>query len=68
LADAQFPSIRLRRLELAANIHLGVAHVALNLQILIETIVWTLLAALPASAVCLYTAQYHNTANYWAAL
>lgn len=63
-----FASIRLRRLELAANLHLGVARSTINLQVLIETTIWALLAALPASAVCLFAAKLGNTANCWAAL
>ena len=63
-----FVSIRTRRLELACDLHMGLARSAINLQILIETLMWTAIAIIAALPACIIAAMIQNPTDYWAAL
>ncbi|MCL2736974.1 MAG: hypothetical protein FWD75_10185 [Propionibacteriaceae bacterium] len=67
-ATLGFTAIRSRRLELACDLHMGLARSAVSLQILIETLMWTAIAVIAALPACVVAAIIHGPPDYWSAL
>ncbi|MDR2973299.1 MAG: hypothetical protein LBV00_01100 [Propionibacteriaceae bacterium] len=61
-----FTAVRLRRLELAGALHAGVAKPALGVQLLVETLLWLVVAACPSLVASLGASMWGNS-DWWPA-